>query len=221
MKSFHILIASPILAVLVACGGDDSTSRDDKGQPMGSGGDGSTASSSGTKSSGSGGSTMETAGSGGSTTGTGGESSTTQLCFSTVVTVNDLTLMQGDADFGAHGPIVDVSVTLSRTDSTVTANTCVTMTETVSDWTTATRCVPTTVNAPNTGLVTAEQNTIAYTDTDHSVDDAEAEASLTSYDPLLIESVKCEGDTFGNDACSGPDCAYCEVTLGCVELHAP
>ena len=138
-----------------------------------------------------------------------------------MVTIDDLTLLQGDPDFGGNGPKVDISVTLSRTASAVIATTCVTMAETVSDWTMGDRCVTTSVNAPNDGLVTAAQNTITYTDTDHDQDDAVAEASSSSYDPALILSATCQGDRFGDDVCSGADCAYCEIVLGCVDVLAP
>lgn len=138
------------------------------------------------------------------------------------VSVISLANTVGDGEFDGSGPDADITVALTRSPTTITATTCVTMKETESDWTTGVKCVSQTQYVNNTALVSDPLFEVKYVDTDHDWDDA-ITASYYLLDNGVVEAVSCIGDTSGNDVCSGgpPSCAGCILTLGCVNVRVP
>ena len=114
-----------------------------------------------------------------------------------------------------------VTVAFTRTATTVTARACVTMTETISDFTTGSGCQSTTVTVDNTAVLSPDFD-VRYRDSDHSVDDAIAEHTALTSSPAVL-GVSCTGDTTGDDICSAtqPDCSGCTIRLGCVNVTTP
>jgi hypothetical protein len=135
------------------------------------------------------------------------------------VTVWPLTSTRGDLEFNSHGPNVHVTVTFSRTATTVGAVACVTMTETQSDWTTGTSCRALTVSARNTAVL-SDNFDVRYTDTDTSVDNPLIMPSYVHESDAVI-GVTCTGDTSGDDICRSPmpDCSGCTIQIGCVRVQ--
>jgi hypothetical protein len=210
-----------IVVVLGACGSDETPPDRDFGT-SGQGGAGgasatSTIGSGAGTASGQGGASSSSSGSGGSTPGQ------QTLCIDDSLTVGDLQLTEGDSEFDGNGPEVTITVDLSATTTTVELEACVTMRETVSDFTTGSRCVKQTFDAPNAGLLGDTAFEAIYTDTDHELDNVFSEATSLDLADNLVKSVSCVGDTNSNDVCSSTngDCAMCLLNLGCFVVREP
>jgi len=147
--------------------------------------------------------------------GTGMCADAVTACVNQTIRVDNLDLVEGDREFDGNGPNVDVDVTAAPGVDGVVVTAAVKMKETVSNYSTATgkgTFVIPTLSTVRTGPVH-----VHYTDHDKSQDDAIAEGTVTGNTGTqpAVKAVRCVGDTTGDDICSGQDCAYCEIDLGC------
>jgi hypothetical protein len=135
------------------------------------------------------------------------------------VNVWPLTLMRGDRDFDGNGPDVAVSVDWTIAGNQVSANACVTATETQPDWTTGQAC-RTSLTAPASTAIDAVLDPpfrYNYRDTNHNCEGFTGGTAVTGG--------VCVGDTSGDDVCStsntcgSPDCAGCQINFGCVRVR--
>jgi hypothetical protein len=215
MRWFPIVACALVVASSLGCGEETKEGRfsDDDGAggaATGQGGSGQVAGVGGAA--------------GGGFGGFGGSPSTTQtVCANKSLTVGDLTLTDGDAEFNGHGPVVTTSVDVTRTAGSVVFEACVEMKETVSDWTTGTGCEKHTVNVANAGIVGSPAFFARYTDSDHEIDDVLSEADTLQNSGNLVINAQCLGDTDGNDICSSTTggCSMCLFGLGCVQINKP
>jgi hypothetical protein len=136
-----------------------------------------------------------------------------ELCINQTLHIGDLNLIEGDAEFGGHGPDVQVDFNPVATGSGVDINVHVKMRETQSDWTTGERS-QTFSYAGQVGSVVSPGLGWSYTDDDNSDD------GLGPYEGMIL-SGKCSADTWGNDVCNGSNCSWCEIEVGCVLVTAP
>jgi hypothetical protein len=145
------------------------------------------------------------------------------VCLEGSLTVDNLTLTEGDAEFDGNGPVVRATVEVSATPQAVELTTCVKMTETVADFTTGERCVTGSVEVANAGLVVTPSFLAEYTDTDHEPDNVLDEATTLQNDDAIVGTLSCIGDTSGNDVCPETDgsCSMCIFSFGCVEVISP
>jgi hypothetical protein len=211
---------------LAACGSEESPPERDWNDTSAQSGAGGASTTVGTAtgssaSSGQGGATGTTTSSG---SGTGGSAPGQQtVCIDSGLTVGDLQLTEGDGEFDGNGPDVTTTVTAMATATTVTIEACVTMRETVSDFTTGSRCVQQTLDVANAGLLGDTSFEAKYTDTDHDSDNVLSEATSLDLADNLVKAVSCIGDTNGNDVCSATngDCAMCLFSLGCFVIRTP
>ena len=160
----------------------------------------------------------------GATDGGGGQPARTQtICVDQGVTVGDLVLTEGDAEFGSNGPHVTATVALTAMPGVVVIDSCVEMRETVSNWTTGSRCETLFVEVENAGLIGNPGYAAQYTDTDDAYDDVIAEAESIQGTTNLVTALFCMGDTAGNDICSATDgsCSLCSFSLGCFTIAKP
>ena len=148
---------------------------------------------------------------------------TQTVCLDQGVTVKNLLLTEGDAEFGGNGPQVTTSVSLTAMPGVVMIEACVEMRETVSNWTTGTGCETLFVDVENAGLVGDPWYLAQYTDTDTAYDDVLAEAVNIQGTSNLVTALSCMGDTAGNDICSATDggCSLCSFSIGCFTIAKP
>lgn len=153
----------------------------------------------------------------------GGATGPQEVCVGTSLTVGDLTLLEGDAEFDGNGPIVTTTVELDATPTEVVIEACVQMRETQSDWSTGSRCDQLVVDVPNSGLAGITDFSAQYTDTDHEADNVFSEADEIDDPGKLIINLQCVGDTQGDDICetTNGDCSMCLFTLGCFDVLPP
>ena len=156
--------------------------------------------------------------------GEGGGPVTETICLDQIITVGDLVLTEGDAEFNGNGPSVITSVSVTAAPHEVTFVLCVDMKETASDWTTGAVCVQTTAPVENAGLVADPSYFYAqYIDTDSTWDDVLLEAASIDGTPDLVKGLWCMGDTSGDDVCAALDgsCSKCDFQLGCFTIVKP
>jgi hypothetical protein len=135
------------------------------------------------------------------------------------VNVWPLTLMRGDREFDGHGPDVMISVDWTIAGNQVSANACVTATETQSDWSTGQACRTSTSAAAPTNIdaILDPPFRYNYRDTNHNCEGFTGGTAVTGG--------VCVGDTSGDDICGSsntclsPDCAGCQVSFGCVRVR--
>jgi thiol-activated cytolysin len=147
--------------------------------------------------------------------GTGACADAVTACVNQTVRVDDLDLVEGDREFEGHGPNVDVDVSAEPGSDGVVVTTNVKMKETVSDDTTGTG--KSTFVIPGLKTVRTKPVHVHYTDTDKTQDNAMVEGSVDGNESTkpAVKGVRCIGDTSGDDICTGQDCSYCEIDLGC------
>ncbi|NUO53052.1 MAG: hypothetical protein HOV80_29750 [Polyangiaceae bacterium] len=136
-----------------------------------------------------------------------------ELCINQTLHIGDLNLIEGDAEFGGHGPDVQVDFNPVATSSGVDVNIHVKMRETQSDWTTGERSQTFSFQG-QVGSVVSPPLSWNYTDDDNSDD------GLGGFEGLIL-SGKCSADTWGDDVCNGSNCSWCEIEVGCIRVTAP
>ena len=140
-----------------------------------------------------------------------------EACADKTLDLFPLRKTKGDAEFKGHGPHVELSFKLTRTESKVSIEGCVVMTELESDWTTGEACNTVSIDVENTELVTPDTFNVGYTDSDHDIDDVFAESSGQNPNEV-IKSATCVGDTDGDDICIQSKCSRCTIEIGCVHV---
>jgi len=156
--------------------------------------------------------------------GAGGGPLTETVCLDQIITVGDLVLMQGDAEFDGNGPSVTTTVGVTAAPHEVTLLLCADMSETASNWSAGHRCVEIITPVENAGLVAEPSNFYAhYTDTDSAEDAVMLEADMIEGTPDLVKGLWCMGDTSGDDVCAALDgsCSKCDFLLGCFTIVKP
>jgi hypothetical protein len=146
---------------------------------------------------------------------------TTTIAFNLTVDMFPLNSTRGDQEFNGHGPNVWVQVDYLVSGSSLTAQVCVLMEETRSDWTTGSLCRNVTRSAPGpiVGVLSGPYRHF-YTDTSTGVLDSLSSGSG-------VTGGACMGDTEGGDICNyvlptvPPErvCSYCLVSLGSVSVE--
>ncbi|NUO54799.1 MAG: hypothetical protein HOV80_38650 [Polyangiaceae bacterium] len=133
------------------------------------------------------------------------------VCLNTTLHVGDLSLVEGDAEFGGHGPEVKLDIApLVGPAGKLQLIVHLSMKETQSDWSTGTNSETFNFNYPISEVLEPGLGW-TYVDTDTSDD------PLAGWENYLLSAV-CSGDTFGNDIGTGSSYSWCEIQVGCVTV---
>ncbi len=135
------------------------------------------------------------------------------LCINQTLRVGDLQHLEGDAEFGGHGPDVQLDLAPIATTNGVDLQIHVKMRETTPDFTTGERTQTFSFPA-QIGEVLSPGLGWTYTDDDTSDD------PLGGYESMVL-GAKCSADTFGDDVCNGNSCSWCEIQIGCLQVVEP